>query len=188
MQGSTDQITLLGEELHHPYDKPPLSKEMLAREQGAPGADPGPGPVALLTEDELAALDVDLQLGVRATRLDPAARVVETEHNGTFGYNQLVIATGVVPRALPGPVPAGVHTIRTADDALALRTALARTPDVVVVGAGFIGAEFASAARASIRQRRAASSPAPRSPTRNSARGAHRAPSISGRSSRIPIR
>jgi 3-phenylpropionate/trans-cinnamate dioxygenase ferredoxin reductase subunit len=148
MQGSTDRITLLGAELHHPYDKPPLSKEMLAREQGPPGADPGPGPVALLTEDELAALDVDLRLGVRATRLDPAARVVETEQSGTFGYDQLVIATGVVPRALPGPVPAGVHTIRTADDALALRTALARTPDVVVIGAGFIGAEFASAARA----------------------------------------
>lgn len=148
MQGSTDRITLLGEELHHPYDKPPLSKEMLAREQGPAEVDPASGPVALLTEDELAALDVDLQLGVRATRLDPAARVVETEQSGTFGYDQLVIATGVVPRALPGPVPAGVHTIRTADDALALRTALARTPDVVVIGAGFIGAEFASAARA----------------------------------------
>ena len=148
MQGSTEQITLLGEELHHPYDKPPLSKEMLAGGQTPPGADTVPGPVALVTEDELAALDVDLQLGVRATRLDPAARVIETEQSGTFGYDQLVIATGVVPRALPGPIPAGVHTIRTADDALALRTALARSPDVVVIGAGFIGAEFASAARA----------------------------------------
>jgi NADPH-dependent 2,4-dienoyl-CoA reductase/sulfur reductase-like enzyme len=149
MQGSTDQITLVGEELHHPYDKPPLSKEMLARVAAPQGADPPPGsPVALLTEDELAALDVDLQLGVRATRLDPAARMVETERNGTFGYDQLVIATGVVPRTLPGPALAGVQTIRTADDALALRAALARIPNVVVIGAGFIGAEFASAARA----------------------------------------
>lgn len=106
MQGSTEQITLLGEELHHPYDKPPLSKEMLAGGQTPPGADTVPGPVALVTEDELAALDVDLQLGVRATRLDPAARVIETEQSGTFGYDQLVIATGVVPRALPGPIPA----------------------------------------------------------------------------------
>jgi len=144
-RGYPGLITLLGDELHHPYDKPPLSKDMLAASGGRP--------VALLTEDELAALGVDLKLGVRATRLDPSARFVEGADGRRYGYDHLVLATGVVPRLLPGmevpgAVPRGVHTIRTADDALALRAALADSPDVVVVGAGFIGAEFASAARA----------------------------------------
>jgi NADPH-dependent 2,4-dienoyl-CoA reductase/sulfur reductase-like enzyme len=140
MQGHDGRITLIGEELHHPYDKPPLSKEMLGRGDGA-------APVALLTTDDLAALDVDLQLGVRARSLDAESRIVEAEDGRRFGYTQLVIATGVVPRTLPGAALPGVHTIRTADDALALRTALVGSPNVVVIGAGFIGAEFASAAR-----------------------------------------
>jgi NADPH-dependent 2,4-dienoyl-CoA reductase/sulfur reductase-like enzyme len=140
--GFSGGITMVGEELHHPYDKPPLSKELLAA--GATEAI-----VPLLTVEELADLDVDLRLGVRATRLDPAARVVETADGQRLPYTTLVIATGVQPRTLPGTdgVP-GVHTIRTADDVLALRRQLATRPTVVVVGAGFIGAEFASAARA----------------------------------------
>ena len=142
-QGFDGAITMVGEELHHPYDKPPLSKGMLA--DGAAET-----PVPLLTVDELAALDVDLHLGVRAAHLDPSARVVETADGQRLPYDQLVIATGVQPRTLPGAdgVP-GVHTMRTADDVLALRRQLASRPAVVVVGAGFIGAEFASAARAS---------------------------------------
>jgi 3-phenylpropionate/trans-cinnamate dioxygenase ferredoxin reductase subunit len=140
MQGCSAEITLIGEELHHPYDKPPLSKDMLAQGES--------GPVALLTVDQLDALDVNLQLGARATRLDPAARIVETADGARFSYTELVIATGVNPRTLPGPTPVGVHTIRTADDAFALRTQLDNAPVVVLIGAGFIGAEFASAARA----------------------------------------
>jgi NADPH-dependent 2,4-dienoyl-CoA reductase/sulfur reductase-like enzyme len=139
MQGYSGDVTLIGEELHHPYDKPPLSKEMLARGES--------GPVALLTGDELDALNVTLHLGACATRLDPIARTVETDDGSRFGYSELVIATGVNPRTLPGPTPAGVHTIRTADDAMALRSQLLNSPAVVVIGAGFIGAEFASAAR-----------------------------------------
>lgn len=135
-------ITVVGEEPHHPYDKPPLSKEMLAED--APDV-----PVPLISAEELAALDIDLRLGVRATRLDPGARVVETADEQLLAYTTLVIATGVRPRTLPGTagVP-GVHTIRTADDAFALRRQLAARPPVAVIGAGFIGAEFASAARA----------------------------------------
>jgi 3-phenylpropionate/trans-cinnamate dioxygenase ferredoxin reductase subunit len=145
MQGLQGVVTLIGEEPHHPYDKPPLSKQMLAQDGGAP--------VPLVTAEELTALDVDLRLGLRATGLDPAARLVQTSDGRLVRYAQLVIATGVRPRTLPGAslpggrLPAGVRTIRTADDALALRAALAGRPDVVVVGAGFIGAEFASAAR-----------------------------------------
>jgi NADPH-dependent 2,4-dienoyl-CoA reductase/sulfur reductase-like enzyme len=140
LNGYGGEITLLGDELHHPYDKPPLSKEMLARGTS--------GPVALLTTDELAALDVDLRLGARAVRLDPVSRVVETADGARVDYLTLVIATGVQPRTLPGAAElGGVHTLRTADDAASVRAALHEAHQVVVIGAGFIGAEFASAAR-----------------------------------------
>jgi 3-phenylpropionate/trans-cinnamate dioxygenase ferredoxin reductase subunit len=133
-------ITLVGEEPHHPYDRPPLSKEMLA-------ADGDGTPVPLLTAEELDKLGVDLRRQVRAAGLDPLARAVRTEDGQALSYDELVIATGLVPRTLPYGSPRGVHTIRTADDASAVRAALARTPRVVVVGAGFIGAELASMAR-----------------------------------------
>lgn len=141
LQGYSGSITLLGEELHHPYDKPPLSKENLQLGDGS-------SPVLLLTADELTALNVDLRLGVRAVGLDPFACQVETDDGHRWDYSTLVIATGVHPRRLTNASHLkGVHTIRTADDASALRCALARQPRVAVIGAGFIGAEFASAAR-----------------------------------------
>lgn len=140
MQGFDGTITLVGEEPHHPYDKPPLSKEQLASD--APSEPP-----ALLSAEELTQLDVELHLGVRATGVDPARRVVHTDV-GDHGYDHLVIATGVSPRTLPGTARPGVRTVRTADDATFLREQLAAAPRVVVIGAGFIGAEFAAAARA----------------------------------------
>jgi NADPH-dependent 2,4-dienoyl-CoA reductase/sulfur reductase-like enzyme len=140
-KGGYDQgITVVGEELHVPYDRPPLSKEMLGRDRDGT-------PVQLLTAAELDALRIDLRLGVRAAGLDPRARVVRTGDGQALSYEGLVIATGLVPRTLPDGNLHGVHTVRTADDALALRAALARAPRVVVVGAGFIGAELAAAAR-----------------------------------------
>lgn len=140
IQGFDGSITMIGEEIHHPYDKPPLSKEQLAADAPETGQ-------ALLTTDELDQLDVDLHLGVRATGVDPAAQVVHTE-SGDHAYDHLVIATGVSPRVLPGSDLAGVRTVRTADDATFLRDRMASTPRVVVIGAGFIGAEFAAAASA----------------------------------------
>lgn len=137
MRGFDGSITLIGEEPHHPYDKPPLSKEHLAAEAVEV-------PVLLSTE-ELDALDVTLHLGVRATGVDPEGRVVHTT-DGDRGYDHLVIATGVSPRTLPGSELAGVSTVRTLDDARFLRARLGSKPRVVVVGAGFIGAEFAAAA------------------------------------------
>lgn len=136
--GWSGQITLVGEEPHQPYDKPPLTKQMLLGD-GAP--------VPLLSPEEAVELDVDLRLGTRVVALDPGARTVTTEDGDRVPWTQLVIATGSTPRALPFPAPAGVHTIRTADDAVALRAALVQRPRVVVVGGGFVGAEFASAAR-----------------------------------------
>jgi NADPH-dependent 2,4-dienoyl-CoA reductase/sulfur reductase-like enzyme len=122
MQGYDGAITLIGDEFHHPYDKPPLSKQMLMEDDGG-------GPVLLVTTEELAALDVDLRLGLRATALDPVARLVETSDGQRAPYTELVIATGLRPRTLPGTeLPAGVHTIRTADDARVLRRGARTSP------------------------------------------------------------
>lgn len=140
MRGFDGPITMIGEEVHHPYDKPPLSKEQLAADAPATGQ-------TLLTTEELDRLDVELHLGIRATGVDPAAKVVHTD-SGDHAYDHLVIATGVSPRTLPGSDLAGVRTVRTANDAAFLRGRLASTPRVLVIGAGFIGAEFAAAASA----------------------------------------
>lgn len=140
--GYRGRIVLIGAEEHPPYDRPPLSKALLA-----PGAPARVEP--LRTAAELRAdLGVELLLGAPATGVDTAARVVRAGER-EIGYDALVIATGAVPRRLPGSDGlAGVHALRTADDALAIRAALDRGARTVVVGAGFIGAEVASAARA----------------------------------------
>jgi NADPH-dependent 2,4-dienoyl-CoA reductase/sulfur reductase-like enzyme len=140
-KGYDGRITLLEAERHLPYDKPPLSKEVLA-------ADGTGDPVSLLGRDQLAALDLDLRLGVRATSLDRARRAVTTGDGDSIGYDTLVIAVGVTPRQLPIPVPAGVYTLRSIDDARAIRAELRAAGCLVIVGAGFIGAELATAARA----------------------------------------
>ncbi|MEU2394624.1 FAD-dependent oxidoreductase [Streptomyces sp. NPDC007369] len=140
--GFTGRITLVGAEEHLPYDRTVLSKAFLA---------PGPLPeVPYLREPAsyAAELGVELRLGAPATALDTAGRTVRA--GGTdIPYDRLVIATGVRARTLPAAEGrTGVHTLRTLDDARALRSELAAARDVVVVGAGFIGAEVASAARA----------------------------------------
>lgn len=140
MNGYSGDIVILGAETHHPYDKPPLSKETLG--------DDDPAPVPLLSAEDLAALRVDLRLGVAAVALDTHQRTVTTSAGDHVSYETLVIATGVAPRVLPGCADIdGVFTLRTADDAIQLRHRLIAGSQVVVVGAGFIGAEFATAAR-----------------------------------------
>jgi NADPH-dependent 2,4-dienoyl-CoA reductase/sulfur reductase-like enzyme len=128
----------VGEERHVPYDRPPLSKQVLAGKWE-------PERIRLpATED--AALDLDLQLGRRAVALDMAGREVEVDSGERLAFDGLVIATGTTPRTLPGTEDlGGVHTLRTLDDCLAVRATLDATPGrVVVVGAGFIGAEVAA--------------------------------------------
>jgi NADPH-dependent 2,4-dienoyl-CoA reductase/sulfur reductase-like enzyme len=123
------EVVLLGAEPHPPYDRPPLSKAVLS------GGDPVPLDVDLA--------GVDVRLGVTATGLRPG--VVETSA-GDVAWGGLVLATGaraVLPPALAAP---GVHVLRSLDDALALRAALVPGARVVVVGAGWIGAEVATAA------------------------------------------
>jgi 3-phenylpropionate/trans-cinnamate dioxygenase ferredoxin reductase component len=139
--GFDGPITLIGDEPHAPYDRPPLSKQVLA-------GDWEPERTALVASDRLEGLGLELRLGERATGLDLAAREL---HLGDrrLAYDGLLIATGARARTLPGTegLP-GVHTLRTLDDCLAIRAAFEAAPRrVVVVGAGFIGAEVAATAR-----------------------------------------
>lgn len=135
-EGYDGTITLVGEEPEPPYDRPPLSKQVLAAEWERDR-------LALRTSADLAALDLDLRLGVAATGLELVSRTVELGDGSEVPYDGLIIATGVRPRRLPGE---GAHVLRTLDDALTLRERLSAGQRLVVVGAGFLGAEAAAVA------------------------------------------
>ncbi|MCD2194684.1 FAD-dependent oxidoreductase [Actinomycetospora endophytica] len=140
--GFDGRLVLVGDDAHRPYDRPPLSKDFLAGTVDAPD-------IALLDEQDEADLAVELHLGVRVERLDPAAARLRCSDGREIPTDGVVIATGARPRRLPGSEGVeGVHVLRTLDDAVALRSALHDgSPRVVVVGAGFIGAEVASTCR-----------------------------------------
>jgi NADPH-dependent 2,4-dienoyl-CoA reductase/sulfur reductase-like enzyme len=139
--GFAGLITLVGAEDHLPYDRPPLSKEFLT------AAEEPPTPTLRaydLLHDEW---QVTVRLGAAATGLDTAERAVWIG-NDPLHYTALVLATGAAPRSLPGADHlAGVHVLRSIEDARAIRAALDRGARTVVVGAGFIGSEIASSAR-----------------------------------------
>ncbi|MEV7379581.1 NAD(P)/FAD-dependent oxidoreductase [Streptomyces lydicus] len=136
--GFAGTVTLIGAESHEPYNRPPLSKAFLN-----PG--PPPEPPFLRTQEKLKSLNVDLRLGQAATALDTVGQRVAVA-GGWIDYDALVIATGATPRMLPGTEGlAGVHTLRTLEDAIAVRSAMEAGARTVVVGAGFIGSEVASA-------------------------------------------
>ncbi len=141
-EGYDGRLTLVGAEDHLPYDRPPLSKKLLAGEWE-------PDRIALRKPEEFGDLSLVLRLGVRAERLDLEASAVHLSDGGALAYGGLVIATGATPRRLPGqPNLDGIFELRSLDDALALRAALDRSPGrVAVIGAGFIGAEVAATAR-----------------------------------------
>ena len=139
--GYDDRIVLVGEEQQPPYSRPPLSKEVLR-------GDKEPAVATLRSPGEFADLGVDLLLGTGAVALDPVARQIKLADGSVLDYDDAVLATGARPRSLPGVAPAGVHTLRTLDDCLALRDAIGDGTRVVVVGAGFIGLEVAASARA----------------------------------------
>jgi 3-phenylpropionate/trans-cinnamate dioxygenase ferredoxin reductase component len=135
-QGFTGPVTILGAEPHRPYDRPPLSKAvLLGKAEGS------------AFEIDFDALGVDLRLGHEVTGVRPGDHELDVAGE-TLAYDVLVLATGAEPVRLPGTadVP-GVHLLRTLDDVARLRPVLAGQRDVVVVGAGWIGAEFATAAR-----------------------------------------
>ncbi|MQS17027.1 NAD(P)/FAD-dependent oxidoreductase [Streptomyces kaniharaensis] len=140
-EGYHGHLTLIGEEPHLPYDRPPLSKQILA------GSRP-PSASALRGPDDYARLDLDLRPGRRAIALDADRRRVQLDDGTSLDYDGLIIATGVTPRRLPnGHDLDGVHVLRTLDDALRLRQHLLRRPRLAVIGGGFTGAEVAATAR-----------------------------------------
>ncbi|MGW7516169.1 NAD(P)/FAD-dependent oxidoreductase [Streptomyces sp. NPDC054796] len=137
-QGFDGRLVIVGEERHRPYDRPPLSKQFLTgavtREQ-----------LTLTDDDDETDLAAEWMLGARASGLDPWERAVRLEDGRSLSTEGLVIATGAAARRMPGGDMPGVHTLRTVDDAQALRADLRRgRARVVVIGGGFIGAEVAS--------------------------------------------
>jgi NADPH-dependent 2,4-dienoyl-CoA reductase/sulfur reductase-like enzyme len=140
-RGFGGRITLIGAEPHPPYDRPPLSKAFLTGHAAE-------GDLALLDGERLDRLALELRLGERAVAVDVPARQVRLASGEPVCFGAAVIATGSLPRRLPaidGWV--GVHVLRTLDDAIAVRAALAAGARVAVVGGGFIGAEVAWSAR-----------------------------------------
>lgn len=140
-QGYDGRLVVVGAEPHLPYDRPPLSKAFLAGDATADD-------LALLGEQD-AGLEVQWRLGTAAAGLRPAERAVVLADGSQVAADGVVLATGARARTLPaGTGLRGVHVLRTLDDAVALRASLAGAASLVVVGAGFIGAEVASTARA----------------------------------------
>ncbi|MFJ9417758.1 NAD(P)/FAD-dependent oxidoreductase [Streptomyces sp. NPDC101227] len=138
LEGFTGTLTMVGEELRPPYDRPPLSKQLLTGKLE-------PHKTILRQDIDLQRLRMHLKLGCRATHLDPAARTVTLDDGDRLDYDGLIIATGLRPRHLPfGHDLAGVHVLRTLDEALSLRAQLLSGPRVVVIGAGFLGTEIAA--------------------------------------------
>jgi NADPH-dependent 2,4-dienoyl-CoA reductase/sulfur reductase-like enzyme len=140
-EGHAGPVVIVGDEVHPPYDRPPLSKQFLS----------GAWDEARIhhhAPDKLDSLGLEFRLGRRAVSLDTDARLVTCDDGGQLHYDGLIVATGARARALPGTEGmAGVHTLRTLDDSLAVRTELeAAGPGarLVVIGAGFIGAEVAA--------------------------------------------
>ena len=140
-RGYEGRLALVGAEVERPYDRPPLSKELLR-------GDREPEKIQLTRDDAFDALELDLHLGVAAEALFPEDRSLQLANGDRLPYDGLVIATGARARALPGvePMP-GLHTLRSLEDALEIRAALGKSPRVAVVGAGFIGAEVAASCR-----------------------------------------
>ncbi|WP_332661788.1 NAD(P)/FAD-dependent oxidoreductase [Aeromicrobium sp.] len=139
-EGHTGPITIVGEENHPPYERPPLSKEYL---QGESEAD------AMLLEpaDWYAEHDITLLQGVTATRIDAEARRVHLDQGEPLPYDLLLLATGATPRRLDIPGAELALTLRRVEDSDALREAYERSGSVVIIGGGWIGLETAAAAR-----------------------------------------
>lgn len=141
--GYAAPVTIIADEHGAPYQRPPLSKDFLL-----PGKEAAPLP--LRGPDFLAAHDITLRAGTPATAIDCTGRTVALADGTTVPYDHLVLATGARNRSLscPGAELPGIHGLKTLHDAEALHLALSAARNVVVIGAGFIGLEFAAAARA----------------------------------------
>jgi NADPH-dependent 2,4-dienoyl-CoA reductase/sulfur reductase-like enzyme len=135
----TGGITIVSDEVHLPYDRPPLSKEVLRKEVDD---------VALKPREWYDEKDITLRLGSAATGIDTAKRTVTLDDGSVLGYDELVIATGLRPRRIPAfPDLEGIRVLRSFDECLALREHASAARHVVVIGAGFIGCEVAASLR-----------------------------------------
>jgi NADPH-dependent 2,4-dienoyl-CoA reductase/sulfur reductase-like enzyme len=133
------RVTIVSDEVHLPYDRPPLSKEVLRKEVDD---------VALKPREWYDENDITLRLGAAATSLDTAAQTVTLADGSVVGYDELVIATGLVPRRIPTlPDLEGIRVLRTFDESMALREHASAAQRAVVIGAGFIGCEVAASLR-----------------------------------------
>jgi 3-phenylpropionate/trans-cinnamate dioxygenase ferredoxin reductase subunit len=143
-QGFDGRVVLIGDEQELPYERPPLTKEYLRGEQ--------PREKAQVHEQGFYEQhDIELKTGVTVTAIDPAEKLLHTSDESAIGYDRLLIATGAEPRRLEiaGGELDGVHYLRTLADCDALRQRFATGGKVVVIGAGWIGVEFAASARQS---------------------------------------
>ena len=140
--GYTAPITLVSDEPHLPYDRPPLSKEMLQ------DAQKNLDDVLLKPAEFYADNDIALNLGSAAQSVDTAARTLTLFDGTVLDYDELVIATGLAPKQIPSfPDLVGLRVLRSYDEAMALREQAASARRAVVIGAGFIGCEVAASLR-----------------------------------------
>lgn len=139
--GFSGRVVLVGDEPHLPYERPPLSKEVLVT--------PATAKTTILDANFYAAHDIKCLVGVSATKLDPAQRILELSSGDRIAFDKLLLATGA--RARPYPLldrlGSGVLSLRTLDDAHALRNSLKSGARLLVVGAGVIGLEVAASAQ-----------------------------------------
>src|SRR5882672_661117 len=140
-QGHDGRIMLVGSESHPPYERPPLSKQVLTGEAEPPAA-------WLTTPEKLAELNVDFLPDRTVVALDRRGRQVELQDGTRIAYDRLLLATGSRPRRLnlPGETDAPAFYLRDIADSLALRERLAAGRRLIVIGGGLIGLEVAAAA------------------------------------------
>jgi 3-phenylpropionate/trans-cinnamate dioxygenase ferredoxin reductase subunit len=135
----TGPVTIVSDEVHLPYDRPPLSKEVLRKEVDD---------TALKPRDWYDENDITLRLGSAATSLDTDEQTVTLDDGTVLGYDELVIATGLVPRRIPAFADLeGIRVLRSFDESMALREHASAAQHAVVIGAGFIGCEVAASLR-----------------------------------------
>jgi len=137
--GYSGPVILVGAEAHLPYERPPLSKEMIT-------AATVQDPKTIAARERLATATIDLMIGNPAVRIDRQEKMVELAGGTTVPYEKLLLATGAAPRRLPRASASALY-LRTFDDALAVRSRLLAGCKVAIIGGGFIGLELAASAR-----------------------------------------
>ncbi|HEX4016310.1 MAG TPA: FAD-dependent oxidoreductase [Frankiaceae bacterium] len=140
--GFEGRIVIVGEESHDPYERPPLSKEILRAEKASDSS-------RVNDSGHYAEHSVELITGDAVTSLDAGAKRAQLASGTSISFDAAVLATGAAPRklTLPGADLAGVHYLRTIEDSVALHDAITKASRVAVIGAGWIGSEVAASAR-----------------------------------------